>query len=234
MTKAKVQGTKKEQDDLAKLTAKVLELMEMNENLRMENEVYRKKSPIVGIRWWGMGGYQVRMKNPTKGQSMLSLDGYGDRGFLDQETWNTVSKNELGRKGLVVRDDAVLEELGMTGYITAPKDKFSNPNALTLQETKDLLMGPISKLKAKIEKMGSHQAIEHLRQQYKLLDINDVAKSLLLKSRQIYLAVYYNWSRAHDFDIELACKVRDIIGYEGMSREELVEKLTLSDISKEE
>lgn len=239
MTKPKAQGANEVtveqlQVELSKMTQTLSNVLAKNEQLSKENEIFKQKNPIVGVRWYGMGSYHIRMLNPTEGQSSLRLDKYLDKGFLDYATWVNIRKNELARKGLIVRDDSVIEELGLTHQLVAQPDEYKDPNAFTLAELQELLKGPIKNLKNALNKMTSHQAIEHFMLQYKELGLNDAAKKLLLKNRENYLALKYNWNLQHDYDIEMACKTRDISGYENMYRDEIIDMLIEQDLITED
>lgn len=237
MVKANAQGaeqktvTTNEESELVKLNMIISQTLVENARLRKELEVFKSTSPIVGVRWFGMGAYYIRMNHAMEGQAMLVLKGYNDKGFLDYSTWKQIWKNELVKKGMIVRDDSVLEEIGMSSHAVAEPDSFKGENSFTLKEVQDLLTGSAGNFKKVINNVTSHQLIDHFRIQYKELGITDVTKKLAMDHRQKYLVSKYNWSNlVHDFDIQLACEARQIPGYKDMSKEEIVEILVKMDI----
>jgi len=193
--------------------------------LRAELETYRQRSPIVGVRWYGEGGFGIGLTHPVNGVTRLALTGYGDKAVIDFATWIRIKNTEHARYGLLVRDDDVIEEMHIVG-VPAKKDVEKGCNSLTYVETVELLKGPLTKLNQKLKTMDSHCGPIHLLRHADRMDKPIGATKLLsIKRRRDELSCEFRWSLLHPHDLNLAAEQYKIPNWEALSSDEIAKTL---------
>lgn len=203
------------------------------QELRAELETYQQRSPIVGVCWYGAGGFGIGLTNPINGVSRISLNGYGDKCVIDLATWTRIKNVEQAKFGLLVRDDSVIEELHITG-VTARKDVFRGPNSFTNEEVNTLLKGSLSKLNEMLKQMDSHWGPIHFLNEAKALGITTPSKIQALKKKRDELATQFRWSLLHPHDLKLACEQHNVKNWESMTENEMVKVLAGIELEENE
>lgn len=196
---------------------------EMRE-LQAELETYRQRSPIVGIRWYGEGGFGIGLTHPVNGVSRLALTGYGDKAVIDQATWVRIKTTEHARFGLLVRDDEVIEEMHIIG-VAAKKDHEKNVNSYTDKETEELLKGSVTSLNQVLNPMDSHWGPIHFLKAAEQIGMKNVTKLTAIKQRRDKLSCEFRWALLHEHDLRLAADQYKIKDAENTSSDELVKIL---------
>ncbi len=191
-----------------------------------ELELHRQRSPLVGIRWYGQGTIGIGLSHPVSGMSKLILENVNDKAVIDYTTWLRVRKIEHSRIGLLVRDDAVIEELEMQGAVAKPDTEPVGPNSFTEKEAENILTGSMKDFKRVVMGLTSHWAAFRLLWAAEHIGMNDIAKIALLKARQSYLLIKFNLGLLHPRDLDLACEVHHVAGWIDMTREQKIDSLT--------
>jgi len=213
-----------------------LALLKKLEEARTENEAYRSKSPLVGIRWFGDGGFGAPLTYPISGVNKLLLNGYGDKGVMDNSTWVRLRKGEHAGFGLLVRDDSVIEELGVVGAVAPPDpEKDISPNSFTPAQAREILTNyTLPKFKGVVRDLTSHWGAIHLiREAEALIDEKikiDLTRVSYLKERRDYLQSEFRFSLMHPHDMRACCEQYGIRNWEDMQVEEMIEALTNAEI----
>lgn len=192
--------------------------------MEAELETYRQRSPIVGVRWYGLGGFGIGLTHPVNGVSRLALTGYGDKAVIDQATWVRIRTTEHARFGLLVRDDDVIDEMHIIG-VKAKKDHERNVNSYTDKETEELVKGSITKLNQALSSMDSHWGPIHFLKAADKIGMKNVAKVTAIKQRRDLLSCEFRWSLLHEHDLRLASEQYKIKDAENTTSDELVKIL---------
>lgn len=211
------------------------ELLQKLEATRTENEMYRSKSPLVGVRWFGDGGFGAHLAYPISGVNRISLNGYGDKAVIDFATWIRLKKTEHAEFGLLVRDDDVIDELGTMGT-KAKQDDHPGPNSFTPKEAHDLLVkDSLPRFKAAVKALTSHWGAVHLLREGEALIENkekvDQTRLALLRERRDYLQSEFRFNLMHPHDLRSCCEQYKVRNWEDMTREEQVTALTELEIN---
>jgi len=199
-------------------------LQDQLREVNAELETYRQRSPIVGVRWYGGGGFGIGLSHPVNGIGRIALNGYGDKAVIDYATWVRIKNTEHARFGLLVRDDDVIDEMHITG-VKAKADVDKGPNSFNDKEVKELLKIPQTKLQHALNDMDSHWGPIHLLKAAAELGITGVAKIAAIKRRRDELSCEFRWSLLHPHDLKLACEQYKIPGWENMIEDEMVKVL---------
>jgi len=199
------------------------EAVRKSRQMERELEAFKEKETLVGISWFGSGGFGCGLTKVINGKRRISFNGYGEKAVIDKSTWFNLRGCDLAYKGLLVRDDSVLKELGING-ITAEDDKERSPNAITDAEAINLLTGSVKKLKEKMETITEYNAATHLLLEADKQNINDVAKTGIIKERRNYLFEKQRIEKMHDRDLAIACDIHGI--NPDLDRDVIVERLT--------
>jgi len=199
-------------------------LQDQMQELQAELETYRQRSPIVGVRWYGEGGFGIGLTHPVNGVSRMALNGYGDKAVIDFATWTRIKNTEHARYGLLVRDDAVIEEMHIVG-VTAKKDIDKSVNSLNDAETVELLKGSLAKLNQALKPMDSHCGPIHLLREAVKIGITTTSKIMAIKQRRDQLSCEFRWSLLHPHDLNLAAEQYKINGWEDMVPETIAKVL---------
>ena len=196
-------------------------LQDQLQSLNTELETFRQRSPIVGIRWFGAGGFGITLTHAVNGVNKLGLQGYDDKAVIDYATWIRIRNTEHARFGLLVRDDKVIDELHIVGVV-AKKDLTSSPNSLTGDETVSLLKGKLEDLTSALNGMTSHWGPIHLLHAAELLKVTTESKINAIKKKRDELSTEFRWSLLHPHDLKLACEQYKVKGWEDMEEDEMV------------
>lgn len=205
--------------------AKKLEMMEL------ELDTHRQKSPLVGIRWYGGGGFGIGLTYPVQGVTKLALQGFNDRAVIDHATWLRIRNTEHAKFGLLVRDDTVIDELQILGKTALPDNTLPGPNSLTEEEATILLKGAVTALKKVVKKMDSHWGPIRLIKFAKIINVTDVTKLSYLRSVRDLLLSEFRWGLLHPHDLRLACENYKITNWEQMDPKEMIKELVKSEMT---
>jgi hypothetical protein len=196
------------------------------EQIRQELDLYQQKSPIVGVRWFGRGGFGIGLSHPVGGLTRLVLDGYGDKAVIDYTTWLRIRSTEHAVLGLLVRDDLVIDELSMTGVAAKPDANKPGPNSFTPTEAKKILEGSIKDLKKVVDGLTSFWGAIHLIDEARDLGITDESRLSIIRSRKNYLLLKFRVSLLHPHDLQVACESFKVRDSENLSIDEKIDALT--------
>lgn len=205
-------------------------LQDQFKELQSELETYKQRSPIVGVRWFGGGGFGIGLTHPVNGINKIALDGYGDKAVIDYATWLRICNTEHARFGLLVRDDTVIDELKIIG-VPAKKDNSTNTNSFTNAEVTTLLKGSTVKLVKVLDEMTSHWAPIRFLKEYEILNLDDDTKRLKLEDRRNYLLCRFRWSLLHPHDLRQSCEQYKIPNWQDLDKEEILDILTKRDLA---
>jgi hypothetical protein len=196
------------------------------EQLHQELDLYQQKSPIVGVRWFGRGGFGIGLSHPVGGVTKLILDGYGDKAVIDYTTWLRIKNTEHAKLGLLVRDDSVIDELNIIG-VTAKSDvNKPGPNSFTPEEAKKILEGTIKELKKVIDDLTSFWGAIHLLDEARDLGITDESRLSVIRNRKNYLLLKFRVSLLHPHDLQVVCESFKVKDSENLSIDEKIEAIT--------
>jgi len=161
-------------------------LMTKLDEVTKENELFKQKSPLVGVRWFGLGGIGLGLNYAVNGTKRVSLEGYGDKGVIDVGTWFRVRGTEEVRGGILVRDDRVIEETATNGYAAKPDIK-ENPNAFVDDEIERILkMKSMNKLRQVMKNCTNHFCPKHFRMVGKEINCG-LERLAIISERETYL-----------------------------------------------
>jgi hypothetical protein len=191
-----------------------------------ELELLRQKSPLVGVRWYGQGGFGIGLSHPVCGMTKLVLDGCDDKAVIDYTTWLRIRKTEQSRWGLLVRDDSVITELGLMGVTAKPDNTPVGPNSFTEKEAENILLGSIKDFKKAVAALDNHWACFRLLFAAKKINMTALERISLLENRQTYLLTRFRFELLHPRDLDLACELRHVPGWQDLDREKKVLYLT--------
>ncbi len=216
--------------DVNEMDSKAYEsLLKEVKELREENAALRGDCLVVGVRWFGLGGFGTGLKKEVNGQKTFAVDGYGSYGVMDINTWNHLLKNDLHvAEGLLVRDDSILELEGLENR-AAPPDKSRNPNSFLDDEILEILKNK-KELNKVLKKITHHNATIHLLRVAKNNNITDPGIITPILDKRIRLFALYNINRMHNRELDLACELNRI-PFEGRKREDLVADLLKVELS---
>lgn len=222
------------EQEVSQLTKQMTSLIERNMQLERENNLFRDNSPLVGVRWYGEGGATIRLSNRINGYTKVDLNGFGDKAVIDLATWTSRTKDgKLVKQGVLVRDDAVIDELNVKGVVAEP-DISKNSNSLTLQEIKELLKSKISIFKKRLDEFTYPAPLWAMVRVAKDIGFDNYEKLMLTKERAHYLFAYNNVDRLHNHELFLGCQLAGIKNPEDMDRDEAVKLLTEFEIGNRE
>ena len=198
-------------------------LIEEVKELKDENKKLKRQNLVVGVRWYGHGSCNLPLSLPVSGKSSLYLSGYGDKGVLDYALWLKIQGTEIVKKGVIVRDDSVLEELFISED-AAPNDGVKSPNAFTDLEIESLL-GAKRELKTKLKDITYfHTVARFLRIAKETKMDKDGDLMTLLKNAYHRLEVRFRYDLLDKWDL-LNIAESAGISTVGVSTEDLKEKL---------
>ena len=204
-----------------------MEVYERLENelktIRGELDLYRQKSPLVGVRWFGRGIFHIKLTHPIGGVNMHTLKGYKDKAVVDHATWTRIKNTVPYKEGVLVRDDDVITELDYKG-VTAPPDKVHSPNGFTDKEVDAILKGKPTELKKILSEMTSHWGPIHLLERAEEINLRDKNKVQAITQRKNYLLLKYRCDQFLDHDIVQIAETYNI-NHDNRSREEVVEDI---------
>lgn len=208
-----------------------IQLLNKVDNLETEVDTYRQKSPIVGVRWYGEGGFGIGLTHPINGVTRIALSGFNDAAVIDYSTWLRIKNTEQAKDGLLVRDDTVIEEHSIMGKVAQKDNTNPGPNSLTQKQAETLLKGSMAQFKKIVSKMDSHWGPTRLIKTANLLEIQDETKMAYLRERRDNLLSEFRWNLLHPHDLKLACERHGISGWQTMDKDRMVKELTAFEIN---
>jgi len=201
------------------------ELMKKLSQIEIEVDSYRQKAPIVGVSWFGEGGYGTRLMQPINGATSVAMDGFNDSCVVDLGTWKKIKRSELADNGLLVRDDSIIEALSVHGKVAPDDAQPPSVNSLTNAEAKQLLTGKHDTFKTVVSAMDSHWGPMRLINGARELGINHKPKLAYLRERRDELLCLFRWTILHVHDLRLAGENHDIPEWKTLSQADLAAKL---------
>ncbi len=210
--------------DVNEMDSKAYEsLLKEVKELRKENAALRGDCLVVGVRWFGLGGFGTGLKKEVNGKKTFAVDGYGSYGVMDINTWNYLLKNDSHvAEGLLVRDDSVLELEGLENRV-APPDKNRNSNSFLDDEILNMLKNK-KELNRVLKNITHYNAAVHILRVAKNNNITDPGIITPILEKRTRLFAFYNINRMHNRELDLACELNRI-PFEGRTRKELVDDL---------
>lgn len=200
-----------------------IKVLEKVAELERQNELYKQKAPLVGVRWYGEGGNAIHLSYPVAGNTRVHLNGYGAKGVIDYVTWTRMAKTEPAQSGILVRDDSVIDEMMVIG-IKATPDATRNPNSFNDDEIVELFNLSMPKFKKIVNSFTSHWGAIHFLKVAEVNKIDDIGKVTLLKDRREHLLDRYRYELLHWHDLVQAAKSRNI-PFEGRDKSEVIDDL---------
>ncbi len=218
--------------ELTKLQKMYTDLSNRHEATKKENDLFKQKTQIVGVRWYGKGGFGIGLNYMVNGVNRVALEGYGATGIIDYSSWIRVRTTEECRNGILVRDDAVVKEAGLDGMIGSfgPFDRFTNPNAYTDLEILPILKGRIDELKKVVKGFTHHFVARHFLQVSLDNKVKDQTKIHIIKDRYFELFVRFKNGLLLYHDLTLACELNNIKHFDEMTSAEMIEKLSILEL----
>ena len=198
---------------------KYLALLDRVDALSAENDALKAKAPLVGVRWYGEGGFRVGLSSRINGLTTVVLQGYDTKNVIDLAAWIRVQNTEAVKKGVLVRDDGVIKEMEIPG-ITAPSDKLKNENAYINDDIVTILSKPIKTLQSHMNKITDHFAAQHFLRVATEVDTEDTKKLLINKTCD-KLLTRFRYSLLHHHDLTTACELAEI-PYRSLSDVEMI------------
>jgi hypothetical protein len=217
--------------EVGKITEEMYEaLLKKQSATERELELFKQKSPIVGLRWYGEGGFGIGLTYPIMGITKVSLEGYGTKAVIDHSSWLRVRNTEEVRAGILVRDDSVVAELGIIG-VTADPEKVENTNAFTDGQIEELLSSTLPVLKKVVKKFTNHFPCRHFLKVAKRIKNDEKEKSFLLmeRYRELFLVHLYGLLNVHD--LRTACELRGF-PFVNKDEDEMISMLVKEDIKQ--
>lgn len=179
-----------------------------NQELKQIINQYENKTPIVGVRWFGRGQTRINMHIPLNGSNNLYLSGYNAKGVITYEAWNRLAKSNIVHEGTLVRDDSVIEEIGITGKIGNPTPK--SENAFLVSEIESLLKGSVKALKEALDNCTQYFPCDHFMRIAEEIELNDSRKLRMIRDRYDYLYTKFKYSLLDGHDLASACDANKI------------------------
>ena len=199
------------------------DLIKENAQLYRQLSVYQKQSPLVGVRFYGQGGFGIGLNQTINGLNRVALKGYGSKGIIDQAAWQRIQGTEEVQAGIGVRDDNVIKELGFEGVVA--EEEVKNSNSFTDDEIMHLLSNSsLKQLKKMADNITHHFAARHFVEAAKLNKFQDKTKISLFEQKHLELFTKFKWELLNIHDLKLACDIQELDS-ERKTKEQLVEML---------
>ncbi len=189
-----------------------------------ELNYFKGNNLLVGVRFYGEGSFAVGLNKPINGLNRTVFFGYDSKGVIDYAGWTRIFNSNERRWGIAVRDDSVIDELGILGTV-APIDSDKNPNAFTNSQIKDIFGYSEAKFKKVVDAFTSYFPARHFIKVMEAENIEDIAKKSIIRSRYNYLFDVYRWSILGKHELRAACELNDIPFDEQTTEREMVERL---------
>lgn len=207
----------------------IQKLIEKNKELESELELFKQKAPLVGVRWYGDGSFMIALSFMIQGLNKIILKGYGDKAAIDLSTWARLKGSEAVQKGILVRDDTVIDELHVPGVI-AKHIEDKNPNAFTDDAILSILKNKTKKqLENIIDNCTDHFPLKHFLRVYHRNNLDDPGKMIILDKRYAELFAFHRWSLLDDHDLNIGLEQAGL-NWENVSREDKIEALVRKDL----
>ncbi|MCK9369428.1 hypothetical protein M0R04_05780 [Candidatus Dojkabacteria bacterium] len=195
-----------------------------------ELERYRQKSPLVGVVWYGDGGFSIGLESPILGITKVILRSYGEKAVITHSAWLRIQGTNECIGGIIVRDDSAINALGAVGVV-AKKDSVSNPNAFTDEQILEILgKSSLNEVKSIVSKMTNHFAPRHFLRVAKANGIEASPKLSIVVRKYQELFTQHKYSILHHHDLTTACELAGI-QFEGLSKKEMEDELVKLELS---
>lgn len=208
------------------------DLSDRHEATKKENDIFKQKTQIVGVRWYGKGGFGIGLNYMVNGINRVALEGYGATGIIDYSSWIRVRTTEECRNGILVRDDSVISDMGLEGMIGSfgAVDRFTNANAFTDKEITPLLNGRVTELKKVVKQFTHHFVARHFLEVAKRIKLKDQTKIHVIKDRYFELFVRFKNGLLLYHDLTLCCELNNIKNFDVLTSAEMIEKLSILEL----
>jgi len=197
------------------------------EDTQKQNDILRGDNLFVGIRWYGDGGYAIGLAKPIRGLRRVTFNqgNPNQMAIINFEDWLRLDTTEEKLGGVIVRDDSIIDTLGIKGYMVGDADKEVNPNAFTNPTIENILRGTVKRLKEVMNSVTHRFAPKHFRRIAEAIGIDSIEKLDIIKRRESYLLNTYNYGRLHHHDLTQYCETNDIKGWKDMEDKEMVKAI---------
>lgn len=225
-------ASEKMEKEFQQLQKMYSDLSDRHEATKKENDIFKQKTQIVGVRWYGKGGFGIGLNYMVNGVNRVALEGYGATGIIDYSSWIRVRTTEEARNGILVRDDDVIKDMGLDGMIGSygPPDRFANVNAFTDKEITPLLNGRITELKKIVKQFTHHFVARHFLEVAKRNKLKDQSKIHVIKDRYFELFVRFKNGLLLYHDLTLCCELNNIKNFDVLTSAEMIEKLSVLEL----
>lgn len=182
-----------------------------NELLKSEVSYLKKTNQLVGIVWYGHGVTSIGLPIEINGTRRLQLKGQGAKGIVDYSSWLRLKRADITITGLLVRDDSIIQELGIPADVAPPdRDGEKSNNSFLDAEIDNLLTGPRSAFYKKVDAVTSYFVLLRFSARAKALKINDKRLMDVLKGKYYELWERYKHGLMHYWDVLNACEAQGI------------------------
>lgn len=188
------------EDTRDKLIEKLQTKLEVAEK---ELDQFKAKAPIVGVRWYGKGGFGIGLSRMVGGVNKVALEGYNDKAVIDYSAWIRVRNTEEAQAGILVRDDSVIDEVGQIGSV-AKKDQNKSPNTYTRGEIELILNGSMPELKEILSTFTHYFPALHFKEVAESMKVKNEGKIKVIKDKFNELYCKFRWEKLHHHELVLA------------------------------
>lgn len=212
----------------------IARLYEQVTELKKENDLLKEKANIVGVRWYGDSTFFIKLSHSVAGITLVKFDTPDQMAVIDFPAWNKCKHLEQVQSGILVRDDSVIDEMGIMGN-AAPKDREVPVNALTKEDIINIYEKTTPKqFEKRIDSLTHYFVCRHFLRVYNQMSEADKrkheGKMLYVKRYGDYLFAVYRWSKLHKYDIDWACENAGMENYENRTLKDKIDFLVNLDI----
>lgn len=212
-------------ENLINLTEK---LSEDNAKLTRILNKQAEKLRCVGVRWYGHGAFTCHFDKTIGGNIDLVLSPSNREGVVDFKTWLKIASNPAVKAGVLIRDDSVIDALGID-ELSAEPDKLRNPNAFSDEQGLDYLSKPMPQFKKICSEFTDKFPFLHLLGIYKENKLDNRNVLAYIKSQYHKMNITDKYNSCIRYELFDAARIRDI-DYERMTEKEIVKALIEYDI----
>lgn len=205
-------------------------------SLEHELDLYKQKTPLVGVVWYGQGGFGIGLSQMINGRTRVALEGFGAKAVIDYSTWIRIRGTEEAQNGILIRDDSVIKGMAVPGVVAEP-DKKKNPNVFLISEIEKILVGSISGVKKTMNQITNHFPAKLFLKVAKDLnkekeDTIDKSKLAIIENKYNELFIKHKWSLLHHHDLTTACELQGI-DFTHLTDDQMIHKLSKLELDNE-